>query len=258
MKHHIDDNVLNEQLKTHLRALKMPGLSRKLDEVVRHAEAERAGYRQFLVDALSTERLSREDSAINTRIREAGFPEHKTLAEFDFKASDGVDPAVVGQLATGVFVDNAENLALIGPVGTGKTHLGIAIGIEMCRRRKHVRFVRAADLVRQLLEARDQRELGRLTQRLQRADLLIVDELGFVPFDRQGGEVLFNLLSQRHLRRSVLVTSNLAFSEWPLVFGGDEKLAAALLDRMAETATVITTRGKSFRMRRRANAGRAA
>ena len=112
--------------------------------------------------------------------------------------------------------------------------------------------------MRQLLEARDQRELGRLTQRLQRADLLIVDELGFVPFDRQGGEVLFNLLSQRHLRRSVLVTSNLAFSEWPLVFGGDEKLAAALLDRMAETATVITTRGKSFRMRRRANAGRAA
>ena len=108
----------------------------------------------------------------------------------------------------------------------------------MCRRRKHVRFVRAADLVRQLLEARDQRELGRLTQRLQRADLLIVDELGFVPFDRQGGEVLFNLLSQRHLRRSVLVTSN--------------------LDRMAETATVITTRGKSFRMRRRASTGRAA
>jgi DNA replication protein DnaC len=114
-----------------------------------------------------------------------------------------------------------------------------------------VRFARAADPVRQLLEARDQRELGRLTQRLQRADLLIVDELRFVPFYRQGGEVF-------HLRRSVLVTSNLAFSEWPLVFGGDKKLAGALLDRMAETATVITTRGKSFRMRRRANAGRAA
>ena len=122
MKHHIDDNVLNEQLRTHLRALKMPGLARKLDEVVRHAEAERAGYRQFLVDVLSTERLSRDASAINIRIREAGFPEHKTLAEFDFKATDGIDPAVVGQLATGAFVDNAENLALIGPVGTGKTH----------------------------------------------------------------------------------------------------------------------------------------
>lgn len=258
MKKTIDDNVLDEQLKTHLRALKMPGLGRKLDEVVRHAEVERAGYKQFLVDALCVERASRDTSAIQQRIREAGFPEHKTLADFDFGASDGVDPAVVGQIATGSFVDNADNLALVGPVGTGKTHLAIAIGIEMCRRRKHVRFVRAADLVRQLLEARDQRELGRLEARLRRADLLIVDELGFVPFDRAGGEVLFNLLSQRHLRRSVLVTSNLAFSEWPTIFGGDEKLTAALLDRMAETATVITTRGKSYRMRRRANAGRAA
>ncbi len=191
----------------------MPGLSRKLDEVVRHAEAERAGYRQFLVDALSTERLSRDASAINTRIREAAFPEHKALGEFDFKATDGVDTAVIGQIATVAFVDNAENLTLIGPVGTGKAHLAIAIRIEMCRRRKHVRFVRAADLVRRMLEARDQRELGHLTQRLQRADLLIVDELGFVPFDRQGGEMLFNLLSQRYLRRSVLVMSNLAFSE---------------------------------------------
>lgn len=100
----------------------MPGLSRKLDEVVRHAEAERAGYRQFLVDALSTERLSRDASAINTRIREAAFPEHKALGEFDFKATDGVDTAVIGQIATVAFVDNAENLTLIGPVGTGKAH----------------------------------------------------------------------------------------------------------------------------------------
>jgi DNA replication protein DnaC len=107
--------------------------------------------------------------------------------------------------------------------------------------------------VRTLLEARDARELGRLQRRLDRVDLLIVDEVGFVPFDRTGGELLFNVISSRCQRRFVVVTTNLAFGEWPRVFGGDEKLTTALLDRLADQATVITTRGKSFRMRRRAD-----
>ena len=126
--------------------------------------------------------------------------------------------------------------------------------IEAARQRRHVAFVRAADLVRSLLEARDQRELGRVQRRLDRVDLLILDEVGFVPFDRAGGELLFNVIASRYERRSVLVTTNLAFSEWPKVFGGDEKLTTALLDRLAHHAVVITTRGKSFRMRRRGEA----
>jgi DNA replication protein DnaC len=105
--------------------------------------------------------------------------------------------------------------------------------------------------VRALIEARDAKELGRTMRRLERSDLLIVDEVGFVPFDRQGGELLFNVLAARHGRRSVLITTNLAFAEWPRVFGGDEKLTTALLDRLAEHATVITTKGKSYRMRKR-------
>ena len=119
-------------------------------------------------------------------------------------------------------------------------------------------FVRAADLVRQLIEARDRRELGRLEARLRRVDLLVLDELGFVPFDRAGGELLFGVFSDRHNRRSTMVTSNLAFSEWASVFGGDEKLTAALLDRLAETCTVVTTSGKSFRTQKRTSAARAA
>src|SRR5262249_5426703 len=125
------------------------------------------------------------------------------------------------------------------------------LGVEAARQRRHVVFHRAADVVRLLLEARDARDLGRLQRRLDRADLLILDEVGFVPFDRSGGELLFNAIATRYERRSVLVTTNLAFAEWPKVFGGDEKLTTALLDRLAHHATVITTRGKSFRMRRR-------
>ncbi len=123
--------------------------------------------------------------------------------------------------------------------------------MEAARQRRHVVFWRAAELVRTLVEARDQRELTRVQRRLSRLDLLIVDELGFVPFDRSGGELLFGVITERYERKSVLVTSNLAFGEWPKVFGGDEKLTTALLDRLAHHATVITTKGKSFRMRRR-------
>jgi DNA replication protein DnaC len=140
---------------------------------------------------------------------------------------------------------------LVGPIGTGKTHLAIALGIEAARQRRRVWFQRAADLVCGLVEARDAKELGRYQRRLERVDLLIVDELGFVPFDRNGGELLFNALAARHGRRSVLMTSNLAFGEWPRVFGGDEKLTTALLDRLAEQATVLTSKGKSYRMRKR-------
>ena len=124
------------------------------------------------------------------------------------------------------------------------------MGVEAARRRLRVVFTRAADLVRTLIEARDARALTRLNQRLQKADLLIVDELGFVPFDRAGGELLFNLLAERYERRSTLVTSNLAFGEWVQVFG-DEKLTTALLDRLSHHAHILTTKGLSYRTRKR-------
>jgi DNA replication protein DnaC len=171
-----------------------------------------------------------------------------------------VDAALLLELARGDWIARGDNVLLAGPAGTGKTQLAIALGVEAARLRRHVGFWRAADLVRALLEARDERTVGRLMRRLEHIDLVIVDELGFVPFDRAGGELLFNVLSARHGRRSLVVwlATNLAFSEWPKVFGGDEKLATALLDRLGERATVIATRGKSYRMRKRATTDGAA
>ena len=233
------------------RQLKMPGLARSFADLGRQAREESWTHEDYLHEALGIEIASRIESAVRQRIRAAAFPEMKTLDLFDFAAAEGVPAPRIAELAKGDWLDRAENVLFVGPIGTGKTHLGIALGIEAARQRRRVLFARAADLVRALVEARDAKELGRYQRRLERVDLLIVDELGFVPFDRPGGELLFNAFAQRHGRHSVLVTSNLAFSEWPRVFAGDEKLTTALLDRLAETATVITTKGRSYRMRKR-------
>jgi DNA replication protein DnaC len=243
--------VAAELIRTHARTLKMPGLARTFEALARQAREERWTVEEYLEETLSAEVASRTASAVRQRLQAARFPELKPLDTFDFAAAEGLDAAVLLELARGEWIPRAENVLLVGPIGTGKTHLGIALGIEAARQRRHVAFWRAGDLVRTLLEARDARELTRLQRRLQRVELLILDELGFIPFDRAGGELLFNLLTARYERRAVLVTSNLAFSEWPQIFAGDEKLTTALLDRLAERATVITTRGRSFRLRRR-------
>jgi DNA replication protein DnaC len=243
--------IVADLIRVQARQLKMPGLARAFPDLARQAREEHWAFEDYLHDVLAVEIGSRVESAVKQRIRSAGFPEMKTLDEFDFTVAEGIAPAKIAHLAKGDWIAAGENVLLVGPIGTGKTHLAIALGIEAARQRRRVWFQRAADLVCGLVEARDAKELGRYQRRLERVDLLIVDELGFVPFDRNGGELLFNALAARHGRRSVLMTSNLAFGEWPRVFGGDEKLTTALLDRLAEQATVLTSKGKSYRMRKR-------
>src|ERR1700759_3427411 len=179
------------------RALKMPGVVRILESLAQRAREEQWGYEEFLHEVLSAEQTSRRDSAVRHRLREARFPEMKTIDTFDFPATEGVIPPIqIAELARGEWIGRADNIIFAGPIGTGKTHLAIALGVEAARQRRRVLFARAADVVRSLLEARDSRELGRLHRRLHQVDLLVLDELGFVPFDRAGGELLFNLLTE--------------------------------------------------------------
>lgn len=236
--------VLAEQTRT----LKLPTLGRELAGVARQAQDDGWPYEEFLRELFDREITSREQRASARRLREARFPDLKTLDQLDWKALEGVSRPKILELATAGFLDRAEDVVIAGPVGTGKTHLAIALGVEAARRRHRVLFVRAADLVQQLLEARETRSLVQLKQRLLRARLLIIDELGFVPFDRTGGELLFNVFAERYERRSTLVTTNLDFGEWVQVFG-DEKLTTALLDRLSHHAHILTPCGSSYRRR---------
>lgn len=240
------DAVIQEQVKV----LKLPAIGREYASLARQGRDGGWSYEEFLRELLDGELRSRQERTAERRLREARFPDIKTLDQIDWDALSGVSRPKIAELASCAYIEEAENIVIAGPIGTGKTHLAIALGVEAARRRYRVVFTRAADLVRDLLEARDGRTLGRMHQRIQRAALLIVDELGFVPFDRAGGELLFNLLSERHERKSTIVTTNLAFSEWVQVLG-DEKLTTALLDRLAHRAHILTTKGPSYRMSRR-------
>jgi DNA replication protein DnaC len=242
-----DSDILLAAVRAQTRVLKLPTIARECEPLARQALAEGWSPIQYLRAVLDAELAARTEHAIERRMRAARLPSPKTLAQFDWRRAHGLERARVENLGRCAWIPTSRNVVLLGPVGTGKTHLATALAIEAIKRGHHVVFYRASDLVRALTEARDARALSRLHERLRRVALLIVDELGFVPFEKAGGEMLFDVLSTRHERGATVLTSNLAFSEWNRVFV-DDKLTAALLDRLAQHADVLVTRGPGDRV----------
>ena len=192
--------------------------------------------------------IEREQRAAERRIKAAGFPIIKTIESFDFKTQSSINEALVKELLRGEFIDQKENVLLMGNSGTGKTHLATALAYAACAAGRKVRFYSVTNLVTQLLEKREQRMLERLQKQLEKQHLLVLDELGYVPFTKVGAELLFEVVSRAYERASLIVTTNLPFENWAEVMG-NERLTGALLDRLTHRVHILEANGQSYRLK---------
>ena len=243
----MSDNT-NMLLRSNLKQLRLPAMLAEFEKLAREAAAANETFAQYLLRLTELELAARASNAVQARVRQAGFPVHKDFDTFDFTAVPSLSKPKVLELARGEWIEQRSNICLIGSPGTGKTHVATALGLAACRQGQRVRFVTAAKLVTRLEEAQKQYQLDRLLAQLDRADLLICDELGYLSLGRGGAELLFRVFADRYERRSLLVTSNLPFSELGQVFPG-ERMTAALLDRLTHRCQIFEMNGESFRFR---------
>ncbi|QDT35993.1 IS21-like element helper ATPase IstB [Stratiformator vulcanicus] len=245
-------------LKHHLKSLRLPTMLAECEKVARRCAADNADHLAFLLQLVEQELIERERKAAERRQKAARFPTAKGTDEFDFSARPSVNKPLVLELLTGEYLDRRENILLVGPSGTGKTHLAMALGMAACAEGRRVRFFRVTELVTTILEAREERVLLRLRQQLGKLDLLVLDELGYVPASKAGAELLFDVIATAYERYSLIVTTNLPFENWTEVLGS-ERLTGAALDRLTHRCHILETTRESYRLqdakRRKRTAG---
>ena len=235
-------------LEHHLKQLKLPTMLRDYASVAAVCGRENVSFETFLLRLCERELVDRQQRATERRIKAAKFPTLKTIESFRFDAQPSINEALVRELLTGEFLDRRENVLLIGNSGTGKTHLATALGLAACHEGRKVRFFGVTSLVTGLLEAREDHKLERLLKQWGRQDLLILDELGYVPFTKAGAELLFEVVSRAYERQSLIVTTNLPFEQWVEVCGS-ERLTGAMLDRLTHRVHIVEANGESYRLR---------
>ncbi len=235
-------------LQHHLKKLRLPTFQGEYAKQAQLCAAENKDHIQYLSRLCEMELIERERRMIERRIKAAKFPSTKSLDSFDFKIMPSLNKPLTIDLARCDYVDRRENIIALGPSGTGKTHIALGLGLAACQRGLKVRFTTAAALVHDLIEAQDERKLQRLQKQLTSQNLLIIDELGFVPLSKSGAELLFEVISQCYERSSIIITSNLPFDEWTEVFGS-ERLTGALLDRLTHHVHILEMNGESYRLK---------
>jgi DNA replication protein DnaC len=220
----------------------------EFEKLAREAASNNESYETYLLRLTELEVAARAANTLAARIRQAGFAVQKDFDTYDFTATPTLNKPKLLELARGEWIEQHYNLCLIGNAGTGKTHIATALGLAACREGWRVRFFTAAALVNRLEEAQKQYQLDRFLGQLDRMDLLVCDELGYLSFSRSGAELLFQVFADRYERRSLLITSNLPFGEWGQIFQG-ERMTAALLDRLTHRCHIFEMNGESYRFR---------
>jgi DNA replication protein DnaC len=235
-------------VQTQCKRLKLPTFAQNYRKFAQEALQAQQTHEHYLLALLEQEVIQRETNQVKKRIQAARFPIVRTLDTFDFTAVPSLNKAKVLELTRGDYLVKRENILFVGEIGTGKTHLATALALAACRQGKRVRFYTAAGLITELTEARDERRLLRLQAQLLKQDLIVLDEVGFVPFNPQGSQLLFQFCSERYQRGAMIFTTNLEFAKWTEVFG-DPQLTGALLDRITHHCHIIECHGDSYRFK---------
>lgn len=236
-------------IRQYTRQLRLPTVGGQYLKLAEEAAKQKHGHVAYLEALLGVEVEERERNAVARRIQEAKFPKVKTLEDFHFEEAPHLPAAQIRKLAEGGYLSRSEPIILLGDTGTGKTHIATGLAVEACRQRKRVRFTTAAELVNELIEAKNQSELNRVTNRWLRYELIVIDEMAYVAMPESAVELLFQVISGRAERAAVIVTTNLPFSEWNTMFP-NARLCKAMLDRLTDQAHIIDTGKESYRFRR--------
>lgn len=234
-------------LQHHLKQLKLPTMLKEYSLLAKSCSQEKSDYPTYLLRLCEKELTERQRRAMDRRIKGAKFPLLKTIDSFDFTSQKSVNEPLIRELLRCEFIDHHENVLLIGNSGTGKTHLATALGFAACCLGYKVRFFGCTSLVTRLLEAKEDRQLQRWLKQFEKQNLLVLDELGYVPFSKAGSELLFEVVSRAYERQSLIVTTNLPFENWTEVCGS-ERLTGALLDRLTHRVHIIEANGASYRL----------